>query len=379
LSAVLEKSDNGVQGARTLVIGGEPLKYSDLDLWRNSGVRLINEYGPTETLVGCVIYEVEDEHGTGEVLIGKPIGNMQVYVLDEKMEPVPVGLAGELYIAGVGLARGYLNRPELTAEKFVPNPFSDRSGERLYRTGDRARWQANGQLAFLGRLDQQVKIRGYRIELGEIEARLSEHAGVNQALVTVREDRPGDRRLVAYYTTPELGGGGLGKVPDPENLRSYLAGKLPDYMVPAAYVWLEKIPLTANGKADRQRLPAPDLAVPEGVVAPRTPTEETLARIWTEVLKLEEVGVEDDFFELGGHSLLGTQVITRVRDVFKIRMELRALFEAPTIGEFAAKLDVLKREKEMEQLDQKAALQANVQQMSDEEVERALRKLEKSI
>jgi amino acid adenylation domain-containing protein len=382
LSAVLEERGNGVQGARALVIGGEALKYSDLSFWRKRGVRLINEYGPTETVVGCVIYEVEDEHGMAEVPIGRPIGNLRMYVLDENVELVPVGVAGELYIGGAGLARGYLNRPELTAEKFVPNPFSQLEGERLYRTGDRVRWQANGQLAFLGRLDQQVKVRGFRIELGEIEARLAAHSAVNQVVVAVREDTPGDKRLVAYYTTLEASApraGNLAGESDAETLRSYLAEKLPEYMVPAAYVRLEEMPLTANGKLDRQRLPAPELIAPARYVAPRTPTEEALVQVWADVLKLDQIGVEEDFFDLGGHSLLGTQVISRVRDIFKIRIELRALFEAPTISEFAAKVVVLQQEKETEQLDRMAALRAKVQQMSDDEVESTLRRLEKSV
>ncbi len=381
LNVVQEQSGNNVHGARTLVIGGEALRYSDLDLWRKQEVRLINEYGPTETVVGCVVYEVTDEHGMGDVPIGKPIANTRVYVLDENADPVPVGVAGELYIGGAGLARGYLNQQALTAEKFVPDPFSQSQGERLYRTGDRVRWQANGELAFLGRFDEQVKVRGFRIELGEIEARLAEHSAVNQAVVLLREDTPGDKRLVAYYTTPEVSAAYAGNIlPGAESLRSYLAEKLPEYMVPSAYVRLEQMPLTANGKLDRRQLPAPELAAaPLRQVAPRTPMEETLAKVWAEVLKLDQVGVEDDFFELGGHSLLGTQVITRVRDLFKVRIELRVLFEAPTIGEFAARLAVLQQEKEAEQLNQMATLRTAVEQMSDDEVERALRKLEKSV
>jgi acyl carrier protein len=205
---------------------------------------------------------------------------------------------------------------------------------------------------------------------------------VNQVVVAVREDTPGDKRLVAYYTTLEASApraGNLAGESDAETLRSYLAEKLPEYMVPAAYVRLEEMPLTANGKLDRQRLPAPELIAPARYVAPRTPTEEALVQVWADVLKLDQIGVEEDFFDLGGHSLLGTQVISRVRDIFKIRIELRALFEAPTISEFAAKVVVLQQEKETEQLDRMAALRAKVQQMSDDEVESTLRRLEKSV
>ncbi|MBZ5521196.1 MAG: non-ribosomal peptide synthase/polyketide synthase [Acidobacteriia bacterium] len=332
LSSLLEKSGMGTQGARALVIGGEALKYADLDLWRKkeASVRLINEYGPTETVVGCVVHEVGKERGTAEVPIGSPISNTRIYVLDENLEPSPVGVGGELYIAGAGLARGYLNRPELTAEKFVPDPFSQAAGERLYRTGDRARWQAKEQLEFLGRLDQQVKVRGYRIELGEIEAALLAHGGVEQAVVVVR-GTGAEQQLVGYV----VGKAGTEEL-KPGQLRSYLKEHLPEYMVPGVMMPLAELPLTANGKVDRKALPNPEVRMElDKYIAPRNEVEETLCGIFAEVLKLERVGVEQNFFEAGGHSLLAMQVLARVRSVLAIDLPVRALFEAPTVAGLA--------------------------------------------
>jgi acyl carrier protein len=277
-------------------------------------------------------------------------------------------VVGELCVAGVGVARGYVGRGGLTAARFVANPFGA-SGGRMYRSGDRARYRGDGNLEYVGRVDQQVKIRGFRIEPGEVEAALLTHPGVERALVVPRTDS-GEVQLVGYVVpaTAEA-------VPSETELREHVRGRVPEYMIPGAWVTLAALPLTPNGKVDRQRLPAPERANPLRYVAPRTPTEESLAQVWAEVLKLEQVGVEEDFFELGGHSLLATQVITRVRDVFKLPIELRALFEAPTISEFAAKVVDLQREIESERLDKMTTLRTNVQQMSDEEVERELRKL----
>jgi acyl carrier protein len=248
------------------------------------------------------------------------------------MEPVPVGVAGELYSGGAGLARGYLNRAEATAERFVPSPIAGQKGERLYCTGDVARYLSDGRIEYLGRLDDQVKVRGYRIELGEIEAVLRRHGAVAEAAVLMREDEAGEKRLVAYVVS-----GGEGELKSGE-LREHLQRVLPEYMVPSAFVMLEKLPLNANGKVDRKSLPAPGLERPElesTFTAPRTETEEKMAEIWRDVLKLEQVGVEDNFFELGGHSLLATQVISRVREVFRVELPLRNVFETPTISDLA--------------------------------------------
>ena len=317
------------------MIGGEALRYSDVEPWHThaSEVRLINEYGPTETVVGCVIYEVGTKSSTDEVPIGRPIANTTVYVADENLQPVPVGVAGELYLGGAGLARGYLNRPDLTAEKFVPNPFGESAGTRLYRTGDRVKWQANGQLVFLGRLDHQVKLRGYRIELGEIEAALLTHPAVEQAAVMLRSYGT-DQQLVGYIVAKGQGA----QVGD--QLREYLRGRLPEYMVPAAIVALAQFPLTGNGKLDQKALPEPDFKGSEETEQNRlrTAAEEILCGIFAEVLKQPRVGVTQNFFEAGGHSLLATQVVSRVWNAFAVELPLRALFESPTAEGLAEKI-----------------------------------------
>jgi acyl carrier protein len=265
--------------------------------------------------------------------IGRPIPNTQAYILDDHLNPVPIGVPGELHVGGAGLARGYLNRPELTAEKFMPHPFSSEPGARLYKTGDLARYRPDGAIEFLGRGDNQVKIRGYRIELGEIEAVLAQHPALQEAVVLARDDVPGDRRLVAYVVPrPDV------PLPSADELRQSLQQRLPAYMVPAAFVPLEALPLTPNGKVDRKALPPPDRsrAAQEALVAPRTPAEDLLAAIWADVLQVEQVGIYDNFFELGGHSLLATQVISRVRKALQVEVPVRRIFEAPTLAELAA-------------------------------------------
>ena len=294
---------------------------------------LINEYGPTETVVGCCIREVtvdEQVQRDGTVPIGRPIWNTRIYLLDAHLCPVPIGVSGELYIGGAGLARGYLGRPDLTAERFVPDPFGG-AGERLYRTGDLARYRPDGNIEFLGRIDHQVKIRGFRIELGEIETAICRVPGVREAVVLAREDSPGEKRLVAYVV------GQAGTEPAAGDLRAALQLHLPDYMVPSAFVMLDALPRTTNGKVDRKALPSPDISaqLAHRYVAPRTPTEAALCRIWTDVLGLDRVGIEDNFFELGGHSLLAVQVISRIRREFERELALRSLFASPTIAEFA--------------------------------------------
>ncbi|HEX9939428.1 MAG TPA: amino acid adenylation domain-containing protein, partial [Longimicrobium sp.] len=316
-------------GLRTLLVGGDRLRSIPAEL----PFTLVNNYGPTETTVVATSGEVE---ASAKVHIGRPIANTRVYLLDRTGRPVPVGVAGELYVGGTGVARGYLNRPELTAERFVPDPFSAHPGTRLYRTGDLARWLADGTIEFLGRTDFQVKIRGFRIELGEIEARMAEHAAVRDAVVLVREDAPGEKRLVAYY---------VGEALDAETLRTHVAERLPSYMVPAAFVWMEAYPLTPNGKVDRRALPAPegDAYAAREYEPPVGTTETVLAGIWAEVLRVERVGRRDSFFDLGGHSLLAVQVISRVRQALQVEVVLGDLFARPVLADFARALETAAR------------------------------------
>jgi thioesterase domain-containing protein/acyl carrier protein len=295
--------------------------------------RLVNAYGPTENTTFSTWYLANSI--TDSVPIGKSIANSRVYILDRQLQPVPVGVAGELCLAGDGLARGYLNRPELTAEKFITNPLPEEPGERLYRTGDLARWRADGELEFLGRMDQQVKIRGYRIELGEIENVLRQHEQVKDCVVLAREDRPGDKRLVAYLVVK--------KKAEPNivvgSFRSYLKSKLPDYMVPPHFVVLESLPLTPNGKLDLKALPEPELDrtdLLEEYVEPLAPMEKALAEIWAKVLGVERVGVNDNFFELGGHSLLAVRLFSQIEKSLGHKLPIASLFRAPTIAALAA-------------------------------------------
>jgi amino acid adenylation domain-containing protein len=436
LSAVEEP----LPALQTIIVAGENCSANLVARW-SPGRRFFNAYGPTETTVCATIAECTD--GNQPPPIGRPIANTQVYILDDQLQPVPVGVEGELYIGGVGLARGYLNRPELTAEKFIPNPFSDDPNARLYRSGDLVRYRTDGNLEFLGRIDQQVKIRGFRIELGEIEAVLRQDSTVRDAVVIAYEDKSGgDKRLIAYIVSnllPErlpirttclvefnqsppialrtedisCDGVCLVEVPPicqagirlrlrlqlPEtseevwveghvawcrggragielfptstghpplcksvehlfkthgfvkviqrtavsHLRCVLTEKLPDYMIPASFVFLSALPLTPNGKIDRRALPIPDHARPElaePFVVPHTPTEEIVVGIWVDVLRLEKVGIQDNFFELGGHSLLVTQIISRVREIFQMDLPLHTLFDAPTVAQLAKQIEV---------------------------------------
>lgn len=324
----------------SVILAGEDCGSDLLVKHRSSlpGVRFFNEYGPTEATVWSTVHEGRDRESTPTVPIGRPIANTQIYILDGDLEPVPVGVAGELHIAGIGLARGYLRRPDLTAEKFVPNPFSQEPGARMYKSGDLARYLPDGNIEYLGRMDHQVKIRGFRVELGEIEAALQALPGVREAVVLAREDNPGDKRLVAYVvanpgTEPMEAGA----------LRSSLAQALPAYMVPAAFVFLDQFPLTPNGKLNRKALPPPEsMRGTLGYVAPRTPVEAKLAEVWADVLHVDEVGVEDNFFELGGHSLLATRLLSQIRAAFDIDVPLRAVFEAPTISGLARLIEAMR-------------------------------------
>ncbi len=326
--------ESGWEGSRdlTALCGGEALPQGLAD-WLARRVKCVwNMYGPTETTIWSAVHRLES--GQGSVSIGRPIANTQIYILDQAFRPVPVGVAGQLHIGGAGLSRGYLKRSQLTAEKFVPDPFSQEPGARLYKTGDLCRWRADGNLEFLGRLDHQVKIRGHRIELGEIESALLAHDQVREAVVLAREDQPGDKRLVAYAAPSAE------TAVSPTDLREHLQAGLPPYMLPSAFVVLESLPLTPNGKLDRKALPAPDghPQLDDQYVPPRSPVEEQLCAIWQEVLHLERVGVQDNFFRLGGHSLLATQVISRVRGAFQVELPMAALFACPTVTALAQAL-----------------------------------------
>ncbi|MRH92450.1 amino acid adenylation domain-containing protein, partial [Nocardia sp. SYP-A9097] len=310
-------SPEGLESVRSLVVAGEATSAELVDRWA-PGRSMVNAYGPTETTV-CATVSEPLVAGSGVLPIGRPISGTAVFVLDEGLSEVPVGVVGELYVAGRGLARGYLRRPGLTASRFVACPFGS-AGSRMYRTGDLVRWNAQGELEYVGRSDDQVKIRGFRIELGEVGAALSGVAGVEQAVVVVREDQPGSKRLVGYVT---------GAV-DPAVVRASVGSRLPEYMVPAAVVALDSLPLTVNGKLDKRSLPAPDYAG-EGYRAPSTPTEEVLASIYAQVLGLERVGVDDSFFDIGGNSLLAMRVVAEIHDAFDVRVAVRTLFQAPTV------------------------------------------------
>jgi amino acid adenylation domain-containing protein len=293
---------------------------------------LHNLYGPTEAAIDVTFWQCKRDSNLKTVPIGRPIANTQLYILDRYLQPVPVGVAGELYIGGDGVARGYLNRPELTNEKFI----SHHAQMRLYKTGDKARYLPDGNIEYLGRFDNQVKIRGFRIELGEIEAAIAQHTAVRETVVIAREDVP-DQKYLAAYIVPNHS-----YAIASSELRGFLKQKLPDYMIPGVFVVLDALPLTPNGKVDRRALPAPEFQpeLQQSLLAPRTPIEEMLTSIWADVLRIELVGVHQNFFELGGHSLLATQVISRVRDTLAVELPLRSLFEAPTIAELASRVEL---------------------------------------
>ncbi|MFB6583674.1 amino acid adenylation domain-containing protein [Streptomyces sp. NPDC056402] len=314
---------------RCVVTGGEAYAAELVDRWA-PGRRMINAYGPTEATVCTAMSAPLTAGGDGAPPIGRPVPNTRMYVLDGALRPVPQGTAGELYIAGSQLARGYHGRPGLTAERFVACPFGG-TGARMYRTGDLVRCRPDGQLEYLGRADDQVKVRGYRVELGEIESALAGHPTVGQAAVVVREDRPGDRRLVGYVV-PD--GGSC----EQAELRAHLAVGLPDYMVPGVIMSLDALPLTANGKVDRNALPAPDLSSLSSGTAPRTPQEEALCALFADVLGMDRVGIDDSFFDLGGHSLLATRLVSRVRSELDVELAVRAVFEAPTVAGLVERL-----------------------------------------
>ncbi len=340
LQAFLEVIDrDSSMSLRRVFCSGEALPRSLQEQFFGvlADVQLHNLYGPTEAAVDVTHWDCGADGFDDKVPIGHPISNTQIYLLNEWLQPVPEGVTGELYIGGVQLARGYLNRSDLTAEKFIPNPYGE-PGSRMYRTGDLGRYLPDGNIEFLGRIDHQVKIRGFRIELGEIESTLLRHEGVRDAVVVAREDSPGDKRLVAYVVPREPGRLTI------EALRAHLQKSLPEHMVPSSWVFLESLPLNANGKIDRKALPAPDANRADlGVeyVAPRTEMEQLLAGIWAEVLKVERVGIHDNFFALGGHSLLATQLVARTGEKTSIVVPVRVLFDAPTVSALAVQTELL--------------------------------------
>ncbi|HKY28111.1 MAG TPA: amino acid adenylation domain-containing protein [Pyrinomonadaceae bacterium] len=363
LNALLAtQADGRILPAEYLIVGGEALTW---DLIQNISrldhtCRIINHYGPTETTVGSLTFSVEESNvDSSTVPIGRPIANTRCYILDRRQRPVPFGVSGELYISGAGVAVGYLNRPGETAERFIPDPFSVNSDSRLYRTGDLVRYLPGNNIEFLGRIDRQVKVRGYRVELDEIEAVLSTHAGVCQAVVTLNRDEAGNDRIVAYLVSAPI---------PHEQLRAALKQKLPDYMVPAAFVFLKSLPLTPNGKVNRAALPAPDdtrVGLQMDFVAPRSAVEKELAGMWAGLLKVNAVGVHDNFFDLGGHSLLATQLVSRMRKEFQMEIPLRSLFETPTVAALAEKI-------EQATADNLTRLLAELDQIDDDEAARIL-------
>jgi len=330
---------------RLVILGGEKALSDRFAIWQQlvkPHVRLVNSYGPTEATIVTTTINLSQLTTTDlarrELPIGKPVRNASTYILDSNLQPVPIGIAGELYIGGMGLARGYLNRPDLTAQAFIADPFSSNPQARLYKTGDRVRYWADGTIEFLGRIDRQVKIRGFRIELGEIESLLNQHPEVQQSLVIDWADPTGDQRLIAYIVPM------AGYAPSPHSLRRFLEKRLPKYMMPTTFILLSALPLNQNGKVDRSLLPTPELSKPElgaAFVSPRNTREAAIAKIFVEVLQIEQVGVEDDFFELGGHSLLATKLISQLHRAFPSTLTIIDLFQAPTVAGLAERIELL--------------------------------------
>ncbi|MBU6411539.1 MAG: AMP-binding protein, partial [Verrucomicrobia bacterium] len=332
-----ERAQTAFGRLQCLMIGGEAFPPTLARQLRETVKgEIINMYGPTETTVWSSTYRVSSAFA--RIPVGHPIANTQMYILDQNLLPVPVGVVGELMIGGAGVARGYLGRPELTAQRFIPNPFPGRGAERLYRTGDLARYLPNGEIELLGRMDHQVKIRGHRVELGEIEALFNEHPAVRECVVVAREAASGDRRLVAYVVQREEDG------PTRRQLHRFAQERMPDYMVPAQIVFMTAFPQTPNKKIDRNALPAPDGEVVEresDFEPPATEVEKTLAELWGELLEVQRVGRRDNFFESGGHSLLAMQLVGRVRDHFGVDLPLKNLFEHPTVAGLGEAIDAL--------------------------------------
>ena len=368
LKALLTASEPGhILPQQRLILGGEASDWAFIEQLHHLAPDcvIINHYGPTETTVGVTTYRVEagqPVEASTTLPLGRPLANTQIYLLDPYLQPVPIGVPGELYVGGQGVSRGYLNRPALTAERFIPDPFSPKPGARLYRTGDRARYLPDGNIEFLGRVDHQVKIRGFRVELGEIEAVLGQHPAVREAAVLAQEN---PQRLVAYIVPRR-------NLTEPE-LLSYLKESIPDYMLPSVFVFLDSLPLNKNGKVDRRALPAPDPGqsqVTDHYQVPRDPVETVLADLWANLLGLERVGIFDNFFELGGHSLLAIQLISRLYKTFQVRLPVRVLFEAATIASLSEQL--VKHEGQPGQVAAAARLRQKIRQMPAEEVQALL-------
>ena len=358
---------------KVLMIGGEAARVTfGEQLWTIAQCSIFNHYGPTETTVGVTTYQINEtvkDMGSVTLPIGKPLPNVQAYLLDQHLEVVPPGVAGELYIGGKNVARGYFNRAELTAEKFIPDPFSRSAGARMYSTGDMVRYLADGQLEFLGRKDQQVKVRGFRVELGEIETVLREHEGIREAVLTAYADTHGDTHLAAYIVPAGE------QAPTRSELHAFLRDKLPEYMVPHLYHFLDRLPLTPQGKVDRRALPRSEGGEREldvAFVGPRNAVEEVLCEIFAEVLRVERVGVNDNFFDLGGHSLLATQLVSRVRKDFQPDLPLRKIFEAPTVAALAALL--IANEPSPGQFEKTAETLQRIESLSADDLEELLRR-----
>jgi amino acid adenylation domain-containing protein len=346
-----------------IIVAGEACPSDIVKLWSKNH-RFFNAYGPTEATIWSTVFECKDS--TGKPPIGYPIANVSTYILSDSLQPVPTGTPGELYIGGVGLARGYYNRPDLTAERFIPNPFSTIPGERLYKTGDIARYLPDGTIDYLGRIDHQVKIRGFRVELEEIEAVLRTHPKVRESAVSIQEVIPGDKRLVAYYVAKD-------ESPTFNELRVYLQKQLPDYMVPAAFKELDSFPLSPSGKLERRLLPSHNFERPQLeklFVSPRSDMEMKIAKIWQETIGIDDIGIHDNFFELGGHSLLAIQLITKLRETFQLEIPLRTLYENPSVAQLATA--IVQRQAEELEVDSLNKILAEMDQLSDEEVQRLL-------
>jgi acyl-coenzyme A synthetase/AMP-(fatty) acid ligase/acyl carrier protein len=369
LGALLSGGEAGVLPRRWLVLGGERASWDLVDRVQALApeLRVLNHYGPTETTIGSCTHEVGAQsrrYGPRTVPIGGPLAGEAVYVLDERHQPVPIGAEGRLFVGGAGVASGYVGAPELTAERFLADPY--RSAQRMYDTGDLVRWLPDGQLEFVGRVDEQVKIRGYRVEPAEVESALRSHAGVQEAVVVAHTSSGGDARLIAYVVAD-----GAATRPEPEALRTHLAEWVPEFMLPAAIVIIDELPRTPSGKIDRLALPDPAEAATsaDDYLAPRTPMEEAVTGIWIRVLGLAQVGVHDDFFTLGGHSLLATQVVAQVRSDFAIDLPLHSLFTYPTVESLTSEIVRMMGDSEG---DETAQLLAELEGLSDEDAERLL-------